>query len=198
VSPNGGLLRQEPLDAMSRYVYKMDDTSVEGITDLPAIPPDVNSAIGHVITRFNLLEIFLREVLVRFLSPDRGSAQLVAFSDDRFDWLRRQLLAQAGLKIRSTPLREEWSRFMAQIQELQEERNRLVHDLWMPVANPDGTFQLQRTRLRLQRGKVVPEIEHMPGDHVYAIAQDASDRFLDLIAFIPRLEAEGILYPTRL
>jgi len=154
-------------------------------------PDPIETAIGSTLLRFNHLEVALRNMLIRLLSPDREAAALVVFGNTSFAWLHGQLEVQARRKITDPRLAADWQAFLDEVGLLQKERNRLAHDLWQWHS----ATTLMRIQYRVRAGEVRLENDELPHDHINWIAIRASDLIGQFNRLQHRLDQAGVLYP---
>jgi hypothetical protein len=164
-------------------VCSMDDREI----------PPIAQHLGGAILHFNTLEFSLRWTLAQLISFDRDAANIMAFGDHAsFEWVRQQLRYSVEERVQNDQqLKDDWFLFLDRLGIVQQDRNRLAHDLWT-VQNGDGDgYALSRIRIRVKKGVRTIEKETLPDDYILTVNHQLSDLSKDHASLYSRLRAAG-------
>ena len=101
-----------------------------------------------------------------------------------FEWVRQQLVFQVDRRVSNQPLKDDWSSFLSEVRNVQQDRNRLAHDLWTVQEGEGSTYELRRVRVHVKQGLPEIVIESFPESFIL----DVSYRLGDLAMALPSLE----------
>jgi hypothetical protein len=150
--------------------------------------------VGEVSLAWNFLELLAKDLVGRMLTPDRTAARIVTW-DAGWVWLNQQLLSLGRDRIRDPELRVEYLALVRQIQEVNEDRNVIVHSHWQGAPPAVGQVQFLRMRFR-GRGQDGPRIEEVVVtveelEGTLAAVRTAISKLIDMVN---RLAGMGIIY----
>ncbi len=152
-----------------------------------AVPDEQLKALGRVTVEFQMME-FLISVVIWGLSEDRTSTMILT-AHLPFKRLCQAALVIVKEKLKTVPkAAEQFESIMGTAMHQEDERNRLIHSIWMPLPDPSGRPSAPSdplSRLKIYaKGRFEIKVENVPADDLNRVADDIGNTSTQVAVFL--------------